>query len=74
MTLTDHAEVFYKCTDYYAPECEAGVMWNDPEIGVAWPLGGIEPVLSEKDQVLPSLRDFAGTFAYDGTPLAPLEP
>ena len=74
MTLTDNVEVHYKCTDYYAPECEAGVMWNDPAIGIVWPLEGIEPVLSDKDQILPELRDFAGHFDYDGTPLAPLEP
>ncbi len=74
ITLTDNAEVFYKCSDYYAPECETGVIWNDPEIGVAWPLDGIEPVLSEKDLTLPGLRDFPAVFAYDGTPLAPLEP
>lgn len=73
MTLTDDVEVHYKCTDYYAPECEAGVIWNDPAIGIDWPLNGIEPVLSEKDLVLRSLQDFAGQFAYCGTPLAPLE-
>ncbi|MFM5947788.1 MAG: dTDP-4-dehydrorhamnose 3,5-epimerase [Novosphingobium sp.] len=74
MTLTDNVEVHYKCTDYYAPECEAGVIWNDPAVGIDWPLDGIEPVLSDKDQILPALGDFAGHFAYNGTPLAPLEP
>jgi dTDP-4-dehydrorhamnose 3,5-epimerase len=38
VTLTDAAEVLYKVTDDYAPECEDGLAWNDPEIGVEWPL------------------------------------
>jgi dTDP-4-dehydrorhamnose 3,5-epimerase len=73
MTLTDNAEVHYKCTDFYAPECEAGVIWNDPDLAITWPIAGLEPVLSDKDLALPALRDFAGEFAYDGTPLASLE-
>ena len=73
LTLTDHAEVHYKCTDFYAPECEAGVIWDDPALAIDWPLEGTAPVLSDKDQLLPRLEDFAGQFDYDGTPLAPLE-
>ena len=45
----------YKCTDFYHPECDAGVRWNDPDIGIDWPIA--EPVLSEKDKNLPLLRD-----------------
>jgi dTDP-4-dehydrorhamnose 3,5-epimerase len=45
----DHAEFVYKCTDFYAPEHERCIIWNDPEIGVAWPLDGSGPVLSAKD-------------------------
>jgi dTDP-4-dehydrorhamnose 3,5-epimerase len=46
----DHAEFVYKCTDFYAPEHERCIIWNDPEIAVAWPLDGVEPVLSKKDR------------------------
>jgi dTDP-4-dehydrorhamnose 3,5-epimerase len=50
--LSDWAEVFYKVTDFYNPECERTLLWNDPGIGVPWPLaGGEAPVLSAKDAV-----------------------
>lgn len=55
IVLSDNATVLYKCTDVYAPGDEYGVKWNDPEVGVDWQGG--EPVLSEKDDVLPLLRD-----------------
>ena len=47
--LSDVADVCYKCTDYYAPQYERTLLWNDPDINVAWPLDG-EPILSEKDR------------------------
>ncbi len=47
--LSETADVFYKCTDFYAPECERTLLWNDPDVGIEWPLEG-EPILSEKDQ------------------------
>lgn len=48
--LSEWAEVIYKATDYYAPEWERTLAWDDPEIGIEWPLiDGGEPVLSEKD-------------------------
>jgi dTDP-4-dehydrorhamnose 3,5-epimerase len=48
----------YKCTDYYAPEFERSVRWDDPEIGINWPLEkGEQPVLSPKDREAPFLRD-----------------
>ena len=46
--ISDWAEITYKCTDYYEPASERTLLWNDPAIGIAWPLDG-EPVLSEKD-------------------------
>lgn len=49
LTLTDSAEFLYKTTDYYAPEHERCIAWNDPKIGIKWPLTA-EPVLSTKDQ------------------------
>lgn len=49
LVLSDVAEVAYKTTDYYAPQWERSLLWNDPEIGVEWPLES-EPILSEKDR------------------------
>jgi dTDP-4-dehydrorhamnose 3,5-epimerase len=49
LVTSDHAEVQYKTTDYYAPEHERSVLWNDRDLGISWPLRG-EPVLSRKDQ------------------------
>jgi len=54
--LSDAAEVLYKTTDFYAPEHERTIAWNDPEIGVEWPLSGA-PVLSPKDAAGTRLRD-----------------
>ncbi|MEO8216288.1 MAG: dTDP-4-dehydrorhamnose 3,5-epimerase [Acidobacteriota bacterium] len=55
--LTPEAEMVYKCTEPYDGESDRGIIWNDPEIGVAWPL--TEPILSAKDAALPRLRDAA---------------
>jgi dTDP-4-dehydrorhamnose 3,5-epimerase len=49
-TLSESADVHYKVTDFYAPQYERTVLWNDPELGIAWPLDG-EPIVSEKDRV-----------------------
>ena len=49
--LSEQAEFVYKCTDYYAPEHERVVCWDDPDLGIAWPLAdGVETVLSDKDR------------------------
>lgn len=51
LVLSDEAEFVYKCTDFYHPEDEGGLIWNDPEIGIEWPLEEIESLLlSEKDK------------------------
>lgn len=51
LVLSDEAEFTYKCTDFYDHEDEGGILWNDPEIGIEWPLDNIETVkLSEKDE------------------------
>lgn len=50
VVLSDFADFLYKTTDYYAPEHERCLLWNDPAVGVGWPLDGITPVLSEKDR------------------------
>ena len=54
LTLSELADFEYKCTDYYCPEDEIGVIWNDPDIGITWPLDN--PSLSSKDKSLPTLR------------------
>ena len=67
ITLTDDVEVQYKADNYYAPECDGNIRWNDPDIGVAWP---IEPViLSDKDTKAPTLKERMETslnFVYQG--------
>jgi dTDP-4-dehydrorhamnose 3,5-epimerase len=56
LVLSDSAEFLYKCTDYYDPGGERTVLWNDPQIGIEWPLPpGMAPVMSDKDRVAPGL-------------------
>ncbi len=50
VVLSDTADFLYKTTDYYAPEHERCLAWNDPVVGISWPLEGIEPQLSAKDK------------------------
>lgn len=60
LTLEDDTEFLYKCTDYYCPEFDGGVLWNDPKIGVNWDFhkyGIVEPLLSEKDKSQPLIGD-----------------
>lgn len=60
VTLTDEVEFLYKADNYYAPEADGGIRWNDPEIGVDW--GVEEPILSEKDENTPFLSDLKIVF------------
>jgi dTDP-4-dehydrorhamnose 3,5-epimerase len=53
--LSESADFFYKCTDFYTPDDEAGIIWNDPELGIDWKTKS--PRVSEKDMKLPSLRE-----------------
>ena len=74
VTLEPDTEVTYKVSDLYAPKNDGGILWNDPDIGIDWPLpAGVAPVLSGKDETHPLLKDFDNPFDYDGVPLAPLE-
>lgn len=73
VTLEPDTEVIYKVTDYYAPETDGGIRWNCPTIGIDWPLPASGPVLSDKDELLPTLADFKSPFPYSGEPLSPLE-
>ncbi|WP_057911625.1 dTDP-4-dehydrorhamnose 3,5-epimerase [Peribacillus muralis] len=61
MTLTDDVEVQYKVDELYSPENDRGIIWNDPEIGIQWPMD-IEPVLSAKDENAPLLKDAENNF------------
>lgn len=49
LSLQDNTQFLYKCTDFYAPELERSLLWNDPEVGIQWPLDGRTPQLSAKD-------------------------
>lgn len=66
LTLTPDTEVIYKVTDYYAPDYDGGIIWNDTDLAIAWGLGSHEAVeLSAKDMLLPKLADFDTPFIYD---------
>jgi dTDP-4-dehydrorhamnose 3,5-epimerase len=72
VTLEPDTEVVYKVSDYYAPDCDGGIRWNCPDVGIDWPLPATGPVLSPKDDELPVLADFDSPFTYDGNPLGPI--
>ena len=72
VTLEPDCEIAYKVDDYYSAECDGGVAWDDPAIGIDWPLDGHSPVLSDKDMSLPRLAGLTVDFPYDGNPLPPL--
>jgi dTDP-4-dehydrorhamnose 3,5-epimerase len=61
LVISEVAEFEYKCTDIYHPESEFSVAWNDPDIGIAWPIE--KPILSEKDRGAPRLRDVVDRLA-----------
>ncbi|RME79262.1 MAG: dTDP-4-dehydrorhamnose 3,5-epimerase [Planctomycetota bacterium] len=60
--LEDNSILLYKVTAEYAPHLDRGIFWNDPELGISWPVKN--PILSEKDQNLPYFRDCENTFLY----------
>ncbi len=57
LTLADEAHFLYKCTAEYAPESDGGIRWDDPDLAIPWPLHGRAPLLSDKDAVLPYLKE-----------------
>ncbi|WP_299395335.1 dTDP-4-dehydrorhamnose 3,5-epimerase [Pelagibius sp.] len=63
-TVEPDTEVIYKVSDYYAPEAERGLLWNDPELGIDWPVAAAEAVLSPRDGQWPPLRELSGFFDY----------
>ncbi|MCI8923179.1 MAG: dTDP-4-dehydrorhamnose 3,5-epimerase [Lachnospiraceae bacterium] len=57
--LSDYAEFAYKCTDFYHPGDEGGIMYNDPEVGIEWPIApGCEPIMSERDHKWGGIKQF----------------
>jgi len=64
--LSEEADFYYKCTDYYNPTTEKGIAWNDPELKISWPVQ--EPILSAKDQHYLPLKNIAAEnfFKFDG--------
>jgi dTDP-4-dehydrorhamnose 3,5-epimerase len=58
LTLRDHTEFLYKCSDFYSPQPERGILWDDRDIAISWPKIDIDFILSEKDKKYPSLKDF----------------
>lgn len=62
VTLALDTEVIYKVTNYYAPDHDRGVLWNDPDIGVEWPIAQDEAVLSDKDKVQPRFAELTDLF------------
>ena len=70
ITLEPDTEVAYKVTDFYSPECDAGLVWNDADLNINWPSPSSTSLLSPKDAALPRFKDFQSPFTYDGTPMS----
>ena len=64
-TLEADTEVIYKVTNYYAPDYDHGLLWNDPALGIEWPISETEARLSEKDSRLPRLAELPDYFVYE---------
>ncbi|MGH4050590.1 MAG: dTDP-4-dehydrorhamnose 3,5-epimerase [Clostridium sp.] len=67
LVMSDVATFNYKCTNYYAPQYDSGLLWNDEDIAVEWPLDGIEEILlSDKDKIQNKFKDLEIPFEYKG--------
>ncbi|HET6378610.1 MAG TPA: dTDP-4-dehydrorhamnose 3,5-epimerase [Methylocella sp.] len=62
-TLEDETEVAYKVDGFYAPDCDAGLRWDDPDLAIVWPVAKEKAILSEKDAILPFFKDFISPFS-----------
>jgi len=64
-TYADETEICYKCDDYYSPDCEGSIRFDDPDLAIDWGLGARAPVLSDKDMVAGALKDFDTPFIFE---------
>jgi dTDP-4-dehydrorhamnose 3,5-epimerase len=62
--LSEEADVAYKLSSFYDPATETGFSWNDPDVGIVWPLDGATPLLSERDTSAPPLAEIAGSLPW----------
>lgn len=62
LVLSETADFLYKTTDYYRPEAELAIRWDDPDLAIPWPLDGMVPTLSARDAAAPCLRDLNPEF------------
>jgi dTDP-4-dehydrorhamnose 3,5-epimerase len=69
-TLQEETEILYKVDHYYSPAHERGIRWNDPALGIAWPIAKSESELSEKDKILPLLADLGEVCTFNGAAVA----
>lgn len=67
-TLEPNSEISYKVTDYYSPEHDRGLLWNDKALGIPWPVDEERAILSEKDRVLPPLSALGPHFSHQKLP------
>ncbi len=63
-TLEADTDVAYKVDGFYAPDCDAGLAWDDPDLAIDWPISRDEAILSDKDRRLPAFADFVSPFSY----------
>ncbi|SLN57063.1 dTDP-4-dehydrorhamnose 3,5-epimerase [Roseivivax jejudonensis] len=68
VTRAPETEIVYKCSDYYSPEHDGAVRWDDPEIGIDWGIAPEDAVLSDKDRAAPTLAEFNTPFDYHEAP------
>lgn len=65
VVLTDEVVFQYKCDNFYAPQCEGAIAWDDPDLGIDWRVPASDVILSDKDKVHPCLKDADWLFDYD---------
>jgi dTDP-4-dehydrorhamnose 3,5-epimerase len=65
ITLEANTEIMYKCSDYYAPDCDVSVRFDDPDIAIDWPIETVRAILSDKDDAALRFADFQSPFVYE---------
>ncbi len=70
ITLEADTQIMYKVSNFYAPQHDHGIRWDDPQIGITWPMAVESANLSDKDRNLPRLSEIESPFVYDGNPLS----